>query len=255
MLDKYVDQRVCSMIDNGLLLEVHDVYKPHADYTRGLRQSIGVREFEEFFTECFFNEASGFRYLEGNGRSYYTESGIPMLTNKADGASRYPLPEILCPSDGKLKCLLDEATDKLKANTRKLIRRQIRRLNRLKTYFGWNLHYIDATEAFLCNSGNSWHENVIEPCVGIVSSFLSEEEGDLTITKGLSDVCSQRDVSRDLWSQYNCEACGNRILRGAYEWEQHKQGRGHKKRISSLRKRSLIPCLVDQQSHLTYTSR
>lgn len=62
------------------------------------------------------------------------------------------------------------------------------------------------------NSGNSWHANVVQPCVDVVSSFLSEEEVTLTITKELNDVRSQSCVSRDLWSQYVCEVC--MLLRG-----------------------------------------
>ncbi|MCL7038139.1 hypothetical protein MKW94_007281 [Papaver nudicaule] len=44
--------------------------------------------------------------------------------------------------------------------------------------------------------------------------------------------------ARDLWTQFVCEACGNRVLRGAHEWEQHKLGRGHKKRILHLKKKA-----------------
>lgn len=37
--------------------------------------------------------------------------------------------------------------------------------------------------------------------------------------------------------EFSCwQACGDRVLRGLHEWEQHKQGRGHRKRISSLKK-------------------
>ncbi|URD79974.1 IPP transferase [Musa troglodytarum] len=38
----------------------------------------------------------------------------------------------------------------------------------------------------------------------------------------------------NLFQGVNAEACGNQVLRGAHEWEQHKQGRGHRKRISRL---------------------
>ncbi|ONK57394.1 tRNA dimethylallyltransferase 2 [Asparagus officinalis] len=240
VLDKYVDQRVDCMIDSGLLLEVYDIYKPNADYTRGLRQAIGAREFEEFFKECFLEiEASGFPCLEGNASSDNAETGIPILRKKADNSSGATLVEILCSRNYRLQYLLDEAIDKLKSNTRKLVRRQIRRLNRLKTYFGWDLHYVDATEAFLCNSGDMWHAKVVEPCIGIVNTFLSEKVSVLTLSTEIGDVRREGHVSRDLWSQYICEACGNRVLRGAHEWEQHKQGRGHRKRILSLRKKSL----------------
>ena len=39
---------------------------------------------------------------------------------------------------------------------------------------------------------------------------------------------------------FHLQACGDRVLRGVHEWEQHKHGRGHRKRISRLRKVSTI---------------
>ncbi|GJN16612.1 hypothetical protein PR202_gb03616 [Eleusine coracana subsp. coracana] len=45
-----------------------------------------------------------------------------------------------------------------------------------------------------------------------------------------SDVSgSPGTSSKELWVQYICKPCNNRILRGVYEWEQHNQGRGHRK--------------------------
>nr|DAD48639.1 TPA_asm: hypothetical protein HUJ06_018576 [Nelumbo nucifera] len=44
-------------------------------------------------------------------------------------------------------------------------------------------------------------------------------------------------VSRDLWTQHICEACGSRILRGAHEWEQHQKGPSHRKRVLRLKKK------------------
>lgn len=32
------------------------------------------------------------------------------------------------------------------------------------------------------------------------------------------------------------QACGNKVLRGRHEWEQHKQGRTHRKRTTRLKK-------------------
>lgn len=95
VLDRYVDARVDCMIDAGLLNEVCDMYKPKSDYTRGLKQAIGVREFEEFF------------------KAYSLDVPKP---NFAD---------ILRSEDGELRTLLVEAIDKFKANTRKLVRRQV----------------------------------------------------------------------------------------------------------------------------------
>ncbi|KAJ6853785.1 tRNA dimethylallyltransferase 2 [Iris pallida] len=250
VLDRYVDQRVDCMIDAGLLDEVYDIYKPNADYTRGLRQAIGVREFEEFFTEYFSRIEAGYPCLEENGSNHNAEMGI---RNIRDNDSRPNLSQTIGSIDDRLKILLDEAVDKLKANTRKLARRQIRRLNRLKTYFGWDLHYFDATEAFLCNAGDLWNTKVVEPSVDIVKTFLFKEAGYAGAFAAHHDVQSKSRDSRDLWSQYVCEACGNQILRGAHEWEQHRQGRGHRKRVLRLKKRHQIPLSAVVQHHIPTT--
>ncbi|KAL0460086.1 UNVERIFIED_CONTAM: tRNA dimethylallyltransferase 2 [Sesamum latifolium] len=134
-LDQYVNQRVDLMVSAGLLEEVRDIYKLNADYTRGLRQAIGVREFEDFLkywnSECL------------------QSSACPELFN-----------ENICQimdstGDDQTKLMLKEAIEKVKLNTRRLVRRQ---------------------------------------------------------------------------------ACGNKELRGAHEWEQHQRGRSHRKRVSHLRK-------------------
>lgn len=106
VLDKYVGQRVDSMVDAGLLDEVYDIYKPGADYTRGIRQSIGVREFEDFLKT----------YLPDTNSS----------ANDDDKALKEHLRKILdSPKDDKLRVLLEEAIDGVKLNTRRLLRRQV----------------------------------------------------------------------------------------------------------------------------------
>lgn len=111
---------------------------------------------------------------------------------------------------------------------------------------------------------------MVEPAVKIIRSFLNHDANSVP-----GDVLSSNGTkipARDLWTQYVCEvsdachfsllyfelvrfaddvtvykvgmlisffvkqACGNRVLRGAHEWEQHIPGRGHRKRMSHLRK-------------------
>ena len=104
VLDEYVGQRVDSMVDAGLLDEVYDIYKPGADYTRGLRQSIGVREFENFL------------------KTYLPDTN----TSANDKALKENLRKILdSPKDDKLRVMLEEAIDSVKLNTRRLLRRQV----------------------------------------------------------------------------------------------------------------------------------
>ncbi|KAF3578434.1 hypothetical protein DY000_02034557 [Brassica cretica] len=164
VLDNYVGQRVDSMVDAGLLDEVYDIYKPGADYTRGLRQSIGVREFEDFL------------------KTYLPDTS----SSDNDKALKENLRKILdSPKDDKLRVMLEEAIDCVKLNTRRLLRRQ---------------------------------------------SFLETE------TELGHDSTLRKSVERDLWSQYVCEACGNKVLRGRHEWDHHTQGRVHRKRTARFKK-------------------
>ncbi|KAL5708996.1 tRNA dimethylallyltransferase [Ranunculus cassubicifolius] len=198
VLDQFVEDRVDCMIEAGLLYEVSDIYNLNADYTRGLRQAIGVREFEEFLSV----------YVDKIGNL------------SAESSTSVNLKMVLESDGGQHKILLTEAINRLKANTKRLVRRQKRRFSRLQALFGWELHYVDATESLL---------------VEIITSFLDAKTRCLSL-----DVARNALDERDLWTSHVCEPCGNRLLRGAHEWEQHKQGRGHRKRIAGLKKAKQI---------------
>jgi tRNA dimethylallyltransferase len=88
------------MINDGLLDEVCNIYNPNATYTQGLRQAIGVREFDEFF------------------RLYGAKKEPDEITT-GSSTSMVDL------HDDKMKSLLNEAVSQLKANTRRLVRRQV----------------------------------------------------------------------------------------------------------------------------------
>ncbi|XLR04876.1 hypothetical protein S83_071074, partial [Arachis hypogaea] len=64
---------------------------------------------------------------------------------------------------------------------------------------------------------------------------------------GLTKWLSQ--LQRDLWTQYICKACGDRVLRGLHEWEQHKKGHGHRKCISNLKSKAQSLVTRDFLSH------
>ncbi|CAK7329312.1 unnamed protein product [Dovyalis caffra] len=223
VLDRYVEQRVDSMMDAGLLSEVHEIYNYNVDYTRGLRQAIGVREFDHFL-----------RVYMSDEKGHDSTGSLFVLSKNNDVKDN--MREILNSSDdNQLKILLADAIDKVKANTRRLVRVQKRRLTRLQTLFGWNIHYVDATEFISCKSDELWTEQVVDSAVNAIRAFLTEEGIPSPDLETHVDT-RMKSVERNLWTQYICKACGNRVLRGAHEWEQHKQGRGHRKRISRLRK-------------------
>ncbi|GMG98469.1 hypothetical protein Nepgr_000309 [Nepenthes gracilis] len=228
VLDEYVGQRVDKMIDAGLLDEVYDIYTQNADYTRGLRQAVGVREFVDLLRAYFHEERR-----EANDSVSASVIDSPNIRKEN-------VRGILNSSDNQIKCLLEESINKLKANTRRLVRRQKRRINRLQTLFGWDIHRVDSTE-FLCggNSDEMWFKHVVEPAALLIRSFLSNNPILVTDVDDRLNTIAPKIIKRDLWTQYVCKACGDRVLRGGHEWEQHKQGRGHRKRVSRLKRCSV----------------
>ncbi|KAI3450681.1 hypothetical protein Pfo_007346 [Paulownia fortunei] len=226
-LDQYVDQRVDFMVSAGLLEEVREIYKLNADYTRGLRQAIGVREFEDFL-----------RYWKSECQQ---SSACPELFKES-------IRQIMdSTGEEQPKVMLKEAIEKVKLNTRRLVRRQKRRLSRLQMLFGWSIHFVDVTSCMLCDSDNLWAVNVVEPSVNIIKSFLDKTASSEGAKRGCEEI---KLAQRDLWTRYVCQACGNKELRGAHEWEQHKQGRGHRKRVSRLRKSGIVSDFLTQNSSL-----
>ncbi|ONI01086.1 hypothetical protein PRUPE_6G120800 [Prunus persica] len=229
VLDQFVEQRVDCMIDAGLLNEVYEIFTRNADYTRGLRQAIGVREFE-IFLRAYITEANDEAHNLIDESMSLTSVDLPDKILKEN--MRVILKSI---SDSQPKIALNEAIDKMKMNTRRLVRRQKRRINRLEALFGWNIHFLDATKFILCKSDDTWAAEVVGPAVEMIRSFLNRDASSVP-DLDTSNSSGMNVIQRDLWAQYTCKACGDKILRGAHEWEQHKQGRGHRKRISRLKK-------------------
>lgn len=120
VLDRYVEQRVDCMIAAGLLDEVYDIYNVNVDYTRGLRQAIGVREFEDFL-----------RIHLSTRRNDGTTESIdaflnPVSTNTDDETLKEHMRAILKSSgNSQLRILLEGAIDQVKLNTRRLVRCQV----------------------------------------------------------------------------------------------------------------------------------
>lgn len=111
-----MEQRVDLMIEAGLLNEVYDIYNLNADYTRGMRQAIGVREFEDFL--CANNSEV---QKDKNNSSQESDS-----VKNADTSLGQNWKELLSSSsDTPDRLLLEEAISKLKVNTRRLVRKQV----------------------------------------------------------------------------------------------------------------------------------
>lgn len=115
-LDEHVDSRVDIMMAAGLLDEVYDIYNPNANYTRGLCQAIGVREFEEFF-RCYIPEGGCKKESAGLSPKNLMECNEILKENMRS--------ILTSPCDGQPSLLLKEAVDNVKLNTRRLVRRQV----------------------------------------------------------------------------------------------------------------------------------
>lgn len=154
VLNQYLDKRVDEMLEEGMLEELADYFVSEgfisddpADSVSltGLKKAIGVPEFEKYFKRK-------------GGDSERDD----------DVESR--------------RVLYEEAVKAIKDNTRLLAKRQLGKILRLRDA-GWDLHKIDATEAFreammTSKTGKRtveiWEKQVVEPSMKIVKRFLME---------------------------------------------------------------------------------
>lgn len=156
VLHAYVDERVDKMVEMGLVDEARGIFEPEADYSRGIRRSIGVPELDQFFRA----ERSG---------------GVEQETKAR---------------------MVRDAIGKIKENTRKLTCRQLEKIRRLSTLAGWSVPRIDATEAFEkrgdgVGAEQAWRRAAREPSIKIVERFLMGDlDDDLSILKKMIDFAA-----------------------------------------------------------------
>ncbi|KAJ9543068.1 hypothetical protein OSB04_022775 [Centaurea solstitialis] len=135
VLHRFVSDRVDRMVAAGIVDEVRKMYKPNADYSRGIRRAIGVPEFDKYFRAEF--------------------------SSSVDKRTRAKL--------------LEEAINETKINTCKLACRQIGKIHRLRNVKGWKIHRLDATPFFQNRGREAdkiWEEAVAGPGSVIVNQFL-----------------------------------------------------------------------------------
>ncbi|XP_071718202.1 adenylate isopentenyltransferase 3, chloroplastic-like [Rutidosis leptorrhynchoides] len=148
MLEQFVSKRVDRMVDSGLVEEVRKMYNPNSDYSKGIRRSIGVPEFDTLFS------------------SEYSSS--------CDEKTRADL--------------LKSAISDIKVNTYKLACRQLQKIHRLRNVKGWKIHRLDATKAFEKKGKDAdiaWAELVTGPSSAIINEFIYN--GSLNFTAATPD--------------------------------------------------------------------
>jgi len=208
-----LDKRVCRMIDDGLLVEVHTLNSflrreqdagKHVDKTRGIWVSIGYKEFETY-------QAA----LNG-GRT----------------------------TSSQLNQLKATAVEQIQIATRQYAKRQMRWI-RIKLLHALsdagamsNLYLLNGTDL------ESWHTTVSGPARHITERFLLGQ--DMPVPIGLSATAEElltprRDFDmsrrRDLWVRRTCEVCAT-VLVTESDWVQHSRSKKHKRASARMKKAS-----------------
>lgn len=138
-LDRYIRHRVDRMLEQGLVDEVREFFRPDADYSRGISRAIGVPEMDVYFRSRVEEE-----------RDVHDE---------------------------KRKLVLAAAVDRIKVNTCALASRQRRKIHRLRSLRGWNLRRLDVTAALSrkvvnTDANAAWETDVAAPATRAVATFL-----------------------------------------------------------------------------------
>ncbi|XP_060169311.1 adenylate isopentenyltransferase 3, chloroplastic-like [Lycium barbarum] len=145
VLFSFVRVRVDQMVNAGLVNEVRGIFVPDADYTKGIRRSIGVPEMDKYLRE----------------------------ENKLDN------------DEESKKTLLESAIEEIKLNTCELICRQLAKIRQFRNEKMWPLHHIDATSVFRKvekeSVDNAWKEIVWKPCLEIVEEFLKDDDQKINV--------------------------------------------------------------------------
>nr|XP_025883839.1 adenylate isopentenyltransferase 5, chloroplastic-like [Solanum lycopersicum] len=140
-----VDMRVDQMVKAGLVDEVRQIFIPDADYTKGIRLSIGVPEMDRYLRE---------------------ETNI-------DG------------DDESKKMILQASISSIKRNTRMLICNQLDKIKRSISEKMWSVHHSIALDVFKEDREEdleeAWKNIVLQPCLDIVKRFLKNDHRNIII--------------------------------------------------------------------------
>ena len=178
------------------------------DFTHGLLQSIGFKEFEPYFNAA----------------------------KAPDGAE---------PRDaGAAAAVWEGCVASLQAHTRRYANRQRQWVrNRFAVHAHVRLLAFDSTGAVeegvdLDSDASCWRRNVVLPAAGVVRDLL--EGGDVPrLHAGRCVHSDKAAASFDSWKMYRCDDC-ERDIHGALQWEAHLKSKGHKKRKEWAKKKDII---------------
>ena len=129
----------------GLVDEVRQIFILDADYTKGIRRSIGVPKRDKYLRE---------------------ETNI-------DG------------DDKSKKMILQASISSIKRNNCMLICNQLEKIPQLISEKMWSVHYIIATDVFEEDKeediDEAWTNTLLQPCLDIVKRFLKSDHDNIII--------------------------------------------------------------------------
>lgn len=211
VLNERLEKRVDQMVQQGLLAEIrnfHDQFvKPYGkelDYTKGILQTIGFKEFEPYLTKYDQTED---RILEDFFKGVSSEAPASLS-------------------------VLTECLDELKLVTRRYSKKQIKWVrNRFLKATEKNrtiapIYKLDTTFP------KRWEELVSDPARNVIDNYL-----DKTVELKTRPEVTEEDIDPKVDSKktFVCESC-HRVFIGDFQWAIHLKSNKHKKVRERLRK-------------------
>lgn len=210
-LNKRLDKRVDEMVKQGLLGEIRHFYEKYVkpfgaavDYTKGILQTIGFKEFEPYLLK-------------------YDESEDRKLEEYFRGD--VDVPESLKE--------LNECLDRLKLVTQRYSKKQIKWVkNRFLRAADKNreippIYQLDTTNP------DQWDHLVSEPAHNVIDHYLDKTQ-ELKV-RPLILTESPAIVKSNTKGTFFCDSC-QRVFVEQSQWEIHRKSNRHKKVLEKLRK-------------------
>mgnify|MGYP002403311456 CR=1 FL=1 len=214
-LDARLDARVDTMLEQGLMAELEAFWRQlHAaqpaglmnngqlDYTRGILQAIGFKEFEPYLLQqCADAEP----------------------TAKRLRASEEEEPENV----------LAVCVEQMKRATRRYARRQLTWLrNRLLRQTDFAVYRMDSTRP------QDWAQTVRSPALALACALVNNESPPpALVAQHQASTANSSATATTRPMQHRCEPCGGRVYVGEHQWQEHLRSRRHKKAAANARRR------------------
>ena len=218
VLQDRLEKRVDRMIADGLPAEIRDLQRDLLkgenegqgtfDWSRGVLQAIGFKEFEEYLSL-----ARDDRELQ-NGE--------------------------------KVRASLEMGADRLKMHTRRYANRQMKWIRNRLVRRGVHVHLLDTSnvnewEEHVLKKAMSISEGLASVPDGVnteeAKRILDEtREAALAISGGRAQVSNPLLT----WKKHTCDVC-NRIIDGDHEWAIHLTTRAHRRNVAKLAKHARAP--------------